>query len=168
MPQLSVGYVSDVPAVAGLLVGECIDSRSVYNDTGSVIPYGAVVAYTGTGRNIALPSATGFKIAGIVPFVRLYEDAKDSLNRYGYPTERWIQVAKEATIYVYCEEDIAINDAVYVRHTANGAGKLNVGTGFRNDADTATCDLIPSSNARWVSSGKAGGFAQLSITLPQE
>lgn len=166
MPQLSVGFVSDVPAVAGMLVGTEYQTRSAYNDTGVVLPYGAVVAFTGTGQNVAIPSATGFKIAGIIPFVRLYEDAKDSLNRYGYPTERQIPIVKEAIIYVYCEENIAINDAVYVRHTANGAGKLNVGTGFRNDADTATCDLIPSSNARWVTNGTAGSFAQLSITLP--
>jgi hypothetical protein len=166
MPQLSVGFMSDVQAVAGLLVGEECDTRSVYNASGVVIPFGSVTAYSATLQNVVVPSATGAKLAGIVPFVRLYEDAKDSLNRYGIPDKRQLQIVKEGIIWVYCEEDIAINDAVYFRHTANGAGKLNVGTGFRNDADTATCDLIPATNARWVSSGKSGKFAQLSITLP--
>lgn len=166
MPQLSVGFMSDVQAVAGMLVGDECDTRSVFNASGVVIPYGSIVAFTATLQNVSVPSATGAKLAGIVPFVRLYEDAKDSLDRYGIPDDRQLQIVKEGIIWVYCEENIAINDAVYFRHTANGAGKLNVGTGFRNDADTATCDLIPSSNARWVTSGVAGKFAQLSITLP--
>ena len=53
-------------------------------------------------------------------------------------------------IWVYGEEALAEGDAVYVRVAAGTASVLG---GFRNDADTATCVLIPGAKVERDSTG---------------
>lgn len=163
MPQTEVRFLSDVVGVQGMIAGQIRADRTVRNVTGDVLPYGAVVIYTGTNNNVDLPSATGQRPAGILYFERLYEDTKDTNDEYGIPTNRNGKILTEGYIFVRVEEPVNVNDPVYFRHTANGAGKDIIGSSFRKTADSATCDLL--SNARWIRKAAAGELACLSINI---
>lgn len=72
-------------------------------------------------------------------------------------------VIRRGRIWVAIEEDIAVGDDVYFRHTAGGGGS-EIGA-FRNDADTVSADQI--TNAQWIQGGTAAvGVALLEINLP--
>lgn len=53
---------------------------------------------------------------------------------------------KRGPMTVLTEEAVSDGDPVYVRHTANGAGKLQVGA-FRNDADGDAAEALRLTNA---------------------
>lgn len=79
-----------------------------------------------------------------------------------YAAQDSVMVMNKGRIYVAIEEDIAVGDDVYFRHTAGGGGtKLGA---FRNDADTATADQL--TNARWIKGGTAAeGIALLELDV---
>jgi hypothetical protein len=163
MPQETVRFVSDVVGVQGQIAGKCFNSRTVYNATANVLPYGALVIYSGTENNVVLPSATGQRPAGILYFERLYEDVKDANDQYGIAPKRLAKIVAQGNIWVRVEEAVGLNDPVYFRHTANGAGKDIIGSSFRKTADSATCDLL--ANARWIEGAAAGKLACLALNL---
>jgi hypothetical protein len=66
-------------------------------------------------------------------------------------------------VWVVCEEAVDLKDPVYVRHTANGAGKLQPGA-VRNDADTATCVLLK--GAKFDSTTTGPGIVKVWVNLP--
>lgn len=66
-----------------------------------------------------------------------------------------VRLLEEGDIWVYSEEAVADRDPVYVR-IASGAGGSVLGA-FRNDADTASCVLVP--NARFVRDSTGAGPA---------
>lgn len=121
--------------------------------------FGRFVVVDGEGK-CKHPTATGQQPLGVVAASQaVMMDSADALP--GYPAKHTVNVMRKGYIWVAIEEDIAIGDAVYFRHTANGAGKLNLGS-FRNDADSATCDQL--TNARWVKAGTlALGYALLEL-----
>ena len=51
-----------------------------------------------------------------------------------------LDIVRDGEIYVVCEDAIAHGDTVYVRHTANGAGKLVLGA-IRSDADSGNASV---------------------------
>jgi hypothetical protein len=163
MPQETVRFVSDIVGVQGQIAGSCFNKRTIYNATANVIAYGALVIYSGTENNIVLPSATGQRPAGILYFERLYEDAKNANNEYGLAPKRLGKIMVQGNIWVRVEEAVGLNDPVFFRHTANGAGKDIIGSSFRKTADTATCDAL--TNARWIEGAVAGGLACLALNL---
>lgn len=58
-----------------------------------------------------------------------------------------VPVAESGRFYALIEEDMAEDDAVYVRHTANGAGKLQLGA-IRNDNDGGNAVLLKGASVR--------------------
>lgn len=56
-------------------------------------------------------------------------------------------LGQKGRFYALIEEDMAEDDPVYVRHTANGAGKLQVGA-IRNDNDGANAVLLKGATIR--------------------
>lgn len=171
MPNTNYSYISDKVGYEGMRASNrLITTRSGYNATGVVLPFGRPVRFTGNNREVALPSATGQNIVGITLLSRQYEDALDAQNHSGYPTNESVVFLIEGDILVRVEEDINFNDPVYFRHTVNGVN--NVIGRFRNDADTATCDLLPGASYfpifDRVDSGviaRAGELIGLSIRL---
>ena len=162
MPQTNYDYISIRPFREGQLASSVPKlSRSALNETGGIIPYGRVIVLD--GGKPALPSETGQEVIGISWLVQIYENQLDSNSDSGYPDNVMFDYLAQGEIAVYVEEDVAVGDAVYFRHTANGAGKNIIGR-FRNDADTDTCDLFP--NARWIQGATAGNLAVLAINLP--
>lgn len=68
---------------------------------------------------------------------------KDPANRdapEGIADGETANICTDGVVWVRAEEAMAIGDPVYVRHTANGAGKDVLGV-VRNDADTANARL---------------------------
>lgn len=136
------------------------DVRSVVNTAGKLY-FGrmAVVNTTDEGKS-AHPSAAGQAPLGIVMHSHATVSLEDGLDA-GYAAKETANVLRKGYIWVVIEETIAIGDAVYFRHTAGTGTKLGA---FRNDADTASCDLL--AGARWVKGGTASeGIALLEINL---
>lgn len=122
----------------------------------------AVVQATGGDSRIKHLDTTGAKVLGVVVASQtlMSQSGSDEPN---YPAKEAVMVMNKGRIWVAIEEDIAVGDAVYVRHTANGSGKLRLGA-FRNDSDSSNCDQL--TNARWIKGGtSAQGFALLELDV---
>lgn len=117
--------------------------------------------FAGGEERIKHPDAASLKPLGVVMSTHSMpsnEDADDP----NYPAQEAVKVMNKGRIWVAIEEDIAVGDDVYFRHTA-GAGGSKLGA-FRNDADTATADQL--TNARWVKGGTAAeGIALLELDV---
>jgi hypothetical protein len=85
-------------------------------------------------------------------------------STYDYESARVCEVLKEGEIWCVCEEAMAEGSKPYVRHTANGAGKLYPGV-LRSDADTANAELLPNAQVVYPSTG--AGVVKIAINLPQ-
>jgi hypothetical protein len=172
MPNLRYDFISDkVGFEGGIATIRPTVTRSGYNKTGVVLPYGRPVVYSGNNKEVRLPNATGQTVVGILVLSRLFEDAVNAQGDSGYPTDESVVYLKEGDIFVRVETDINYGDAPYFRHTANGVGKDVIGR-FRDGADTATCDLLPNAsffplfeNPASTIIAKAGGLVGLSIKL---
>lgn len=133
------------------------------NTTASPIYFGRGLAQNLTdAEKISLPSATGFTFAGISSHSQIARPNDDGIAKYEDGIS--IPVLTKGRIYVLAEDAItSLDDAVYLRHTANGA--VNVAGRFRTDADTARADQI--SNARWLSlTTGVNQLAILEINMP--
>lgn len=133
------------------------DVRSVINSAAKMY-FGRMVVVDGEDK-AKHPTAAGQKPLGVV--MASHAMQSDTVqDDPGYPAKKTANVLRKGYIWVKIEEDIAIGDAVYFRHTASG-GNTKLGS-FRNDADTATCDQL--TNARWVKGGTAAlGYALLEL-----
>lgn len=132
------------------------------NTTSSPIPFGRGLMQALTdAEKIALPNLTGFMLAGVSVQSQQYTDNDgDAEYRDGVA----VSTLTKGRIWVKAEDTItSLDDAVYLRHTANGA--VNVPGRFRTDADTAKADVI--ANARWLTLTTAiNQLAILEINLP--
>ncbi len=118
-------------AIAGQLA-ENTHVSSLKNDQAATIPAGVGVSLKAAGT-ADLPAGATEKLAGVV--VNSYARNPNDLTGTGAILDQdMMNVLDEGAIYVVTEETIAVTDSVYMRHTANGAGKLQLGA-FRNDAD---------------------------------
>ena len=81
MPNLNYNFIPDTVGYEGMRASNrLITTRSGYNATGAVLPFGRPVAFTGQNREVAMPTATGAKIQGITLLSRQYEDAITALS----------------------------------------------------------------------------------------
>ena len=117
--------------------------------------------FGGGEERIKHPTAAAQKPLGVVSATHSMPSNEDS-DDPNYPAQEAVKVMNKGRIWVAIEEDIAITDDVYFRHTSGGAGtKLGI---FRSDADTARADQI--TNARWVKGGTAAeGIALLELDV---
>lgn len=112
------------------------DSSST-NSTGSAIPAGIGVCQATAAGELKLPDSATAKLLGIVlnTFARNPGDAAVSLSGTAAVADKAsANLREQGAVYVVVEEAVTVADAVYMRHTANGAGKLQLGA-FRNDLD---------------------------------
>lgn len=132
------------------------------NTTSSPIPFGRGLMQVLTdAEKIALPNLTGFMLAGVSMQSQQYTDNDgDAEYRDGVA----VSTLTKGRIWVKPEDVISsLDDAVYLRHTANGA--VNLPGRFRTDADTAKADQI--TNAKWLTlTTGANQLAILEINLP--
>lgn len=110
---------------------------SATNTTGSAIPAGIGVCQAATAGELKLPDSATAKLLGIVlnTFNRNPGDGSVSLSSTAAIVDTaQANIREQGAVYVTVEEAVAVTDPVYMRHTANGAGKLQLGA-FRNDRD---------------------------------
>lgn len=81
-----------------------------------------------------------------------YPGVTSSLVTADYVDGEMVSLLNEGGIWVFTEEAVSDRDPVYVR-VASGAGGSVLGA-FRNDADTASCVLVP--DARFCRDAAAG------------
>lgn len=87
----------------------------------------------------------------------------DSDGVVKYVDTEAMSVVQEGAVYLYPEETVTSDSAVYVRITANGVSKP-VG-GFGGSADSGKCVTLP--GARWALGGGTSEVAKLTLNLPQ-
>lgn len=122
----------------------------------------AIVEDIATGEDaIKHPDAASQSVRGVVMSSHslVNEDGSDSPH---YPAKESVKVMNKGRVWVQIEEDIAVGDDVYFRHTVNGG--LDMLGAFRNDADSGNADQL--TNARWVKGGTAAqGIALLELDV---
>ena len=131
------------------------------NVTTEAIPFGrAIVRGTAGERSGTLPSTGGQRFEGVAERIHTNVDPTNAAGEITPFSDMSIGYRGEWLVEV--EQDVALTDPVYFRHSV-GAGGSQLGA-WRKDADTATADLVP--NARWSQAASAGGLAVLSLNVP--
>jgi hypothetical protein len=120
------------------VVGKPSDSgfkqrTSKLNNEGAEIPAGVAMVENAEGK-CDLFDAASDRIAGVV--INDYSRDPNGLsgNAAAYADAKMFPLMEEGGLMVVVDQDVATTDPVYVRHTANGTGKLQLGS-FRKDSD---------------------------------
>jgi hypothetical protein len=141
--------ISDAGLIAGQLHTAIVNGSQVtgYNTSGGVLASGFGAVWTGTGREVSLPSGAG-NYAGLltIPTVEYRANYSiDSGSRFGWPDDYEVALAITDMYVVYVDDTVAVGDPVYLNHTAS----TSVVGAFRNDANSSNAQLI--SGARFMS-----------------
>lgn len=151
-------------AVAGMVADGAGAPHDVATRSNLVdeIPFGVAVADIAADEGtIQLPASSGAKICGIAQRISTVEENSASIEN-AYPAKSAVAVMKKGRIWVIVEKAVTVDDAVYVRHTANG-GNTQKGA-FRDDSDSSNALQI--TNARFITSTSGAGIAIVEINLP--
>lgn len=106
------------------------------------------------GRQAILQADGNSKLMGVVVNYANRENDAD------IAPDNMADVLEEGAIWVLCEEAMAVGNAVYARHTANGAGKLQKGA-VRNDSDTSNATLVKGARVLDPGTSSASGGVAL-------
>jgi hypothetical protein len=137
---------------AALLEGQLSDIRdntigTYVNETGSVIPFGNVVAFNqaGTVANSARTIGSGTAIvAGVNVLTYVDETALDANSRPGVKNQQVLNVANEGAVAVYVHGSVTPATAVRVVHTATGvryAGQFRAAVSSGQNCRPLECPL---------------------------
>lgn len=102
-----------------------------------------------------LPAASG-DIGGVTFGVAV---AKTSSDSAGYAEYDSVSILNKGRVWMIAEDAVSAGDAVYVRYTANGAGKV-VGQ-VRSDGDSSKAAAL--SRAKFASSAGAGDLVLVEL-----
>jgi hypothetical protein len=148
MPIDTLSYSEQSRAYAGMKSdireGNVVDSY-IQGEASAEIPFGVVVAegtastQEGTPDKAILMVNGSSVVAGVLLHAHNY-DRESQLGSTGVKPTNLISVMKRGQVYALLEGTCTKGGQVFVRHTANGAGKLQKGA-VRADADTATAVL---------------------------
>jgi len=117
--------------------------------TAAAIPFGRFVCLGSADSECALPAASG-DIGNKTWGVAVAHTAQEP--GAGYARYANVSILNKGRVWMYAETNCALSDTVYVRYTANGAGK-DVGQ-VRNDDDTSKAASL--ARARFVTTATAG------------
>lgn len=132
---------------------------SFINDQGANIPAGVFLSHKAEGTADLVAGASE-RLAGVAvnSFAR---NPNDLTSTAAITAGDSMDVLTEGFIWVRCEEAMAVNDPVYIRHTANG-GNTQLGA-VRNDADTTTARLCK--GARVMTPSTGAGIVLLFVSV---
>lgn len=134
-------------------------SISRANEDSAASFFGRGVTYgTDPDEQFELPAATAAPLAGITVHKHGTQDASDD----GIAEGETAELLTSGRIWVQPEDAVTPASDVYWRHTVGAAGL--VPGRWRTDADTAKADAV--TNARWLTSCAADGFALLELNTP--
>lgn len=144
--------------------------RTARVNAGAAQPFGVFVKVGGASAaqegDVTALAAAGDKIAGVLHHTHdIRQDPSTTALVAGVdvPDLSIVPLMESGKIYVLIEQDVAEGDPVYTRHTANGAGKLQVGA-CRKDIDTDKAILVK--GAKFIGAGTAAkGFAPIMFDL---
>jgi hypothetical protein len=159
MSQASYSTTPD-KAFPGLLGDGPHSIYSRANGAGAELKFGVAVIPDSSNPDTQVEAfATGETVLGVVA----HEHQNAVAGTSSLSDGDMASVVVKGLVWVLIDQDVAVGDPVFVRHTA-GAGEF-LGA-FRMDADTADAEEI-TSGAKWVEGGtSANGFALLEINLP--
>lgn len=154
--------VSEVGLIAGQLYKTIVNGNKItgYNTSGGVLAAGFGAVFTGTGKEVALPSGAG-NFAGIltIPTVEYRVGYSiDAGDRFGWPDDYEVALALTDMYVVYVDDTVAVGDDVYLSHTAS----TSVVGAFRNDANSSNAQLV--SGAKFMSAA-AGTDSALALAV---
>lgn len=149
-------------AFSGLLEGGDNDVRSFKQSEASAeVPFGVMVCQ-GASADAALLMVDGNSVpVGAVVHSHTY-DKTTELGTSGIKPLNMLSVLNKGRIWVAVEDAVAVNAYAFVRHTANGAGKLQKGA-FRSDADTA--NALKCRGVRFLTATSGAGFALVELDM---
>lgn len=159
MPQTTVS----TPAIgyAGMInsrnAGDLDDAY--VNEGATAIPFGyGVVIDTASGENsVRVPGGATELCVGAV-----YDDKSQPSGTTSFAQYESVPVRRKGRMFVAVDVDVAVGEAVYLRHTANG-GKAPGKWGNVEDGGKA----FAVAGARWVKGGTAvAGYAEIELNLP--
>jgi len=139
------------------------DISTVVEEATGIAPGLGVVRGTADGQ-AALPAADFEDSAFLGVSVRTHKARADGAvaDNENYEDKASMPVRRRGRIWVVVEDAFTAGAAVFVRHTAGGAGE--VPGNFRTDDDTAAASDI--TGARFVTSGDAGALGLIELNLP--
>lgn len=139
--------------------------EGIANGSDDYLPWGRFVIEKPGGEpgEITLPSATGQRILGVVPFNdRFMREAKDQT---GFPPRQSAAYLAKGVIFLRAETAMTRNGDVYVRHTANAVPLPPEAIGRpRANSDSGKADLLP--GVRVLDTVTAGEIFRLELDLP--
>jgi hypothetical protein len=154
MSQLSYSVNQGIGA-SGQIAFPSPSTTLTWNNPTDEVPYGRMLAkVAGDDNGAKLPTADSDVMVGVAVLEQNRADDH-------YPAKSAMAVLKRGQIYVEVEEDVTPDNDVFVRF-ADGAGGTEKGI-FRTDADTDTAVQV--TNARYLTSASAGGFAIVDLNL---
>ncbi len=157
MPQTSVAATLTVGQIGQLAYESDANllARGYTLENATSIPPGRGVNYDAVNDSVLLPSAGGQLFQGVC-----FDDGKLPIDQTAYETGETVPVVKRGEVWVLTSEAVDPTDAVYLQHTANGAGKP--AGSFRTDNDGGNADAV--NGCQWTgvfSSGKAALYVNL-------
>jgi len=129
------------------------------NEGAAAIPlgYGVVIDITSGEESVRVPSGAGELAVGAV-----YDDQSLPSGTTSYPQYASVPVRRRGRMFVSIDVDVAVGDAVFLRHTTAGAKKAGQ---WGNVADGGNADAV--TGARWSKGGTASdGYAEIELNLP--
>jgi hypothetical protein len=150
MPQTTY---TDAPVKAylGGVSDEGVKDLITKSATASAIPFGRFVSLGSADSECKLPAASG-DVGNKTWGVAVAHTAQEPNSDGGYARYANVTILNKGRVWMYAEQDCTLSDDVYVRYTANGAGK-DVGQ-VRKDDDTSKAAAL--TRAKFVSTASAG------------
>lgn len=130
-------------------------------------PFGIFVTKGANAGEVEYPDAAGDKICGLLVHTH-HIDRTNLAAGMDINVNDIVPVAEEGRFYALIEEDMAEDDPVYVRHTANGAGKLQLGAIGKDGDDPgggATRVLLKGASIRVAGTVAGGAVAVVAFNL---
>lgn len=171
MPVTDYKLIYERDYLPGQII-KLVDSRiySYRNAESSIFYFGLGVCMGAGTDDVVFPVDANSKFLGICVYQDTYESRAgwshdETLDLYGYPSDRLVSVARDGVLAVLVDSDVSRGAPVFCRHTAT-PGSTGIKGCFRKDADTATAFAVP--NAFFtgaVAAPAAGSMAIAAIDL---
>ncbi len=128
------------------------------------MPAGIFVAYDAADDAVKIPAAAGSVTTTGCGFVK-HDMAKErqQSQTVDFPAKAGVTVMRRGRMRVLTEDLSTFGGQVFVRITANGAGKLQLGA-VRSDADGGTATALP--GCRFIRTLAATGLTELEYFGP--
>lgn len=172
MPIDTLSYSEQSRAYAGMktdIRGNEVIETYIQAEASAEIPFGAVVAegtasaVEGTPDAAILMVNASSVVAGVLVHAHNF-DRETQLGAVGVRPQNPISIMRRGQIYALLEGTCTKGGQVFVRHTPNGAGKLQKGA-VRTDVDTNTAVLCRGLSFAETKASNGDGLVKLNVHI---